>query len=211
MAKKNPVMSFIDAARCDDPMRPFMLSPYWDHEAARVVSTDGKRLHYWQLNKYHADYGFFIEDLGLPLDRSMYLQAVPDLGKYIEKKVDAQFPNYERVIPDYMPTDAYIKEIGRMARVAADNQATSNANIFRNPTKKDRGLGVPKFILASMCCISLFYLLDLEGWDWAWATSSQEHDSHSHSVAFRAMGDNIPGPKGSSLCAVIMPFSLDRI
>ena len=195
MAKKIPVMSFIDAARCDDPTRYFMLDPYWDHETARVVATDGRRLHYWQLNKSAPDYGEFIEAWGLPGDRSMYLQAVPDLGKYIEKKVDAQFPNYAKVIPDYMPTEEAWK-----------GKANIDNITFKNPTKKGRAFGVPEFLLASKCPISLPYLLDLEGWDWIWATAPEA--APNHAVAFRVVGDvGVPGPKGSSLHAVIMPFN----
>ena len=192
MAKKIPIMSFIEAARCTDETRYFMLDPYWDHEAARVVATDGRRLHYWQLNKNAPDYGEFIEAWGLPLDRSMYLQAVPDLGKYVEKKVDAQFPNYAKVIPGYMPTEEAWK-----------GKANINDIAFNNPTKKGRAFGVPEFILASKCLISLPYLLDLEGWDWIWATASETPASRA--VAFRAI-EGVPGPEGSSLHAVIMPF-----
>ena len=204
MARKIPVMSFIDAARCDDPTRYFMLDPYWDHEAARVVATDGRRLHYWQLNKSAPDYGEFIEAWGLPLDRSMYLQAVPDLGKYVEKKVDAQFPAYAKVIPDYMPTDAGLKAVGKLDSRREEDQAALRAVTFKNPTKNGRAFGVPTFLLASQCPISLPYLLDLEGWDWIWATASETPASRA--VAFRALG-NVPGPEGSSLHAVIMPFN----
>ena len=195
MAKKNPVMSFIEAARCDDPTRYFMADPYWDHEAGRVVATDGRRLHYWQLNKFSPDYGEFIEAWGLPADRSMYLQAVPELGKYIDKKLDAQFPNYSKVIPDYMPTEKIWK-----------GEANIDDTTFKNPTKKGRAFGVPDFLLASRCPISLPYLLDLEGWDWVWASAPEKPASHA--VAFRASGGkDVPGPAGSSLHAVIMPFN----
>ena len=198
MGKKVKVLSFIEAAVSDDKTRYFLMDPYWDHEAGCVVSTDGRRMHVWRWNKAADDYAEQLEAWSLPADHSTYLQAVHELGKFVEKKVDAQFPTWQKVFPDYMPKpDSFKGEAG-----------TVSDHAFSDPTKKDRGQDIPIFLARNRFALNLNYLFDLEGWDWIYSKASE--DPERHAVAFTAEGSQaIPGPSGSSLHAVIMPLVLD--
>lgn len=198
MGKKMKVLSFIESAVSDDKTRYFLLDPYWDHEAGCVVSTDGRRMHVWRWNKAADDYADQLKAWGLPADRSTYLQAVHELGKFVEKKVDAQYPNWQKVYPAYMPSP----------KPSDQREKLEGEYFFPDPTKKARGKDIPIFLAKNSLALNLDYLFDLEGWNWIYSKAAK--DPANHAVAFTAEGSQaIPGPVGSSLHAVIMPLSLD--
>ena len=198
MARKIQVFSFLESAVSDDTMRPFLIAPYWDHEAGAVVSTDGRRMHIWQLDKTANDYKKEAEKWGLPVDRSMYLHAVHDIGKFVEGKMDTQFPAWKRVVPDYLPKASNWK-----------GEAHLHPSVmFTNPTKKTRGQAIGEFgYFSKSGPVNIDYLIDLEGWSWIYAKDNELPEKRA--IAFTAVGNMVPGPGASSLHAVIMPMNLD--
>ena len=96
---KENLFAFINSARVKDAVRYFMEEAYFDKEASRIVATDGKRLHYADLDAAS------IKAFGFDLAGYYALDEKRNTAQYLEKlSNEAQFPNYKKVIPSYSPS-----------------------------------------------------------------------------------------------------------
>lgn len=80
-------VKFVCKAVSDDDTRYYLTGVFNDVENSRLVGTDGRRLH------------IFKECL--PIKQGIYEVKVTAKDITIGKEIEGQFPNYERVTPDY--------------------------------------------------------------------------------------------------------------
>lgn len=97
MKKAPNGLAFIQAAVSDDETRYFMNFPYYDKEEGEfgtLIATDGRRLHLWALTE--AERNFY----KLPDMPSGFVRIIVREGLIIKHDLDAQFPNWKRVLPE---------------------------------------------------------------------------------------------------------------
>ena len=86
---------FIAAAVSRDATRYFMTSAYFDAAARALVATDGRRMHIVYLSEYECSAA------GLTTDT--YVTFIKQAPFIAPVKIDAQFPNWRKVLPDAAP------------------------------------------------------------------------------------------------------------
>ena len=149
MATKNAysdMLAFINTAISTDETRYSLCAAYFDAEKMRIVSTDGRRLHVLQLDE--AD----LANLHLAGVPSGYVKLVPKEGLVIPFKLEGQFPNYEKVIPDYVKRE--------------DNSGVVN---FDGPMNLNKNTSI--FIARTQIAIDYTYLKGLYGHKWEYLYS----------------------------------------
>jgi hypothetical protein len=166
--------AFLNAARSKDETRYFMHEAYFDAEHKRLVATDGRRLHFLDLNDAEITaYGLVDSGYVALDDKRMTVSYI---------KLDGQFPNYWRVIPDYAP----------------------NMDDAKAPSLDTRDLdqSAPQFLVRESVVLNLAYLRDLKKGSEKWRFAFDPHDKKRRAVHFVAESNY-------ALHAVIMPMQQD--
>jgi hypothetical protein len=144
---------------------------YFDAEAKRLVTTDGRRMHFLDLSDDA------IEAYGLVASGYVALDEKRTTISYL--KLDVQFPDYMRVIPDYAPD-------------MDDDKAPSLDTRDFDPS-------APQFLVRESIVLNLAYLRDLKKGSEKWRCAFDPHDKKSRAVHFIAESN-------SALHAIIMPM-----
>jgi DNA polymerase III sliding clamp (beta) subunit (PCNA family) len=171
---KTNILAFLNAARSKDETRYFMIEAYFDAEAKRLAATDGQRLHFRDLSDGE------IAAYGLDASGFVALDEKRNIITYV--KLDGQFPNYMRVIPDYAPN-------------MDDDKAPSLDT-------RDFDRSAPQFLVRESIVFNLAYLRDLKKGSEKWRCAFDPHDKKRRAVHFIAESN-------SALHAVIMPIRQD--
>lgn len=171
---KTNAFAFINSARSKDATRYFITEVYFDSEARRIVATDGYRLHFIELSEAE------ITAYGLIDSGYVALDEKRNTITYI--KIDGQFPNYERVIPEYAPD------------MEKENMPTLDTH--------DLDATAPKFLVREKIVINLAFLRDLKKGAEKWRSAFNSSDKANRAVHFISEIDN-------RLHAIIMPMSQD--
>lgn len=171
--KTNP-FAFINAARSKDKTRYFMVEAYFDAEHKRLAATDGKRLHFLDLDSE------LISTLGLVASGYVALDEKRMTVSYV--KLNGQFPNYVRVIPEYAP----------------------DMNNKKAPSLDTRDLDIsaPYFLVRESIVLNLAYLRDLKKGADKWRFAFDPIDKKRRAVHFIAESNYV-------LHAIIMPMKQD--
>jgi hypothetical protein len=94
---KPNLFKFINSAISDDETRYAMCQAYYDEPLRRLVATNGHALHYTDLTQSQAE--------AFGLKESGYHVLDNKSGFALPHPLQAQFPNYTKVIPEYAPDD----------------------------------------------------------------------------------------------------------
>ena len=149
MATKNAysdMLAFINTAISTDETRYSLCAAYFDAEKMRIVSTDGRRLHYVQFDDTD------LVNLHLEGVLSGYVKLVPKEGLVIPFRMEGQFPNYEKVIPEYVKRE--------------DNSGVVN---FDGPVDFNKNTSI--FIARTQIAIEYTFLKGLSGHHWEYIYS----------------------------------------
>lgn len=171
---KTNVFAFLNAARSKDQTRYFMSEVYFDAKENRLAATDGCRLHFLDLSDDA------IAAYGLVASGYVALDEKRNIITYV--KLDGQFPNYTRVIPEYAPN-------------MDDDKAPSLDT-------RDLDISAPQFLVRESIVLNLAYLRDLKKGAEKWRFAFDPHDKESRAVHFIAESN-------PALHAVIMPMQQD--
>lgn len=113
--KANSNMIFINSAISDDTTRPFFNTAWYDPTEFRVIATDGRRLHIWQIDANIAK-TYHIDDIA---EISPIILDTKNSAIHKNQKNCGQCVNYARVIPDY-PTPETKKFLSFTKKVQTD-------------------------------------------------------------------------------------------
>jgi hypothetical protein len=183
-------LSFILAATSDDETRYFMCKPYFDHAEKRLVATDGRRMHYWNLSASDLDV------LGLEgVESSTYVEIDPKSHTVaVNSKLtkEATFPNYVKVIPEYL---------GKGEGIELD---------LSGKAVDCRETGIPLFCVRNRMALNFRYMADCLGLKWTAFPSPAEPSSKALAMMeSSALGEDGIDRAKSHLVAVIMPMAID--
>ena len=175
MAKGFNTLAFIASAIATDPTRYFMCDAYFDKENSRLVATDGLRLHFWDMSEGEI-HAYNLQDV----PESTYVKILVKDNKILPFKLEAQYPNYKRVIPEY------------------DKQPENKCILLDGKHAKD--MEITRFCARTGIAINYKYMADIAGKNWQYEVASFEPEKKA--VKFF-------DPK-SRLTAIIMPFRIEE-
>jgi hypothetical protein len=154
MARKSfDKLTFILSAVSDDNARYFMHKAYFDKEGSCLVAIDGRRIHIWKMNDV-------LKELH-GLTESTYVDIIPKIGKIIPCTMEWQFPNWRKVLPEYVQ---------------------NKENVLDLEGKEAFNMHVSQWIAYNSIAINLAYMKDIIGASWLY--SKHDTDPKNKAVQF---------------------------